>query len=383
MIQALREQRAAKAKAMQDMNKPDRPWNAAVDAPIWDALMAEYEEADDRIKRIERANALTARSGCAAATGRCPPRTRSRIFATPCRPPPTARAASPCRPTCDLRSRCAQAVRRHARRRRGDPDRRRQSDATFPTSDGTAEVGEIVAQNAGATAPTSRSASWLSGLQVLVQGCRGPVRAAAGLEGRHRGFVRKRLVTRLGRITNTKFTVGVGDGSSEPNGIITAATTGVTAANGTSQVTAILYDSSDRSRALGRSGLSRRQLPVHDERRERQGDPQDQGRSVAPDLRPGYESRRPGGAPDTLLGYPIQVNQDVAVMAANAKSIAVRRLLVLQDPRRDGRDHVPLHGLRLHQARPGRLPGLDALGRQLIDVGGAVKLFVNAASWRF
>jgi hypothetical protein len=39
---------------------------------------------------------------------------------------------------------------------------------------------------------------------------------------------------------------------------------------------------------------------------------------------PGYDNDvpgKPGGVPDTLLGDPIQVNQDVAVMAANAKSI--------------------------------------------------------------
>jgi HK97 family phage major capsid protein len=41
---------------------------------------------------------------------------------------------------------------------------------------------------------------------------------------------------------------------------------------------------------------------------------------------PGYEFAIPtdgkaGGIPDTLLGDPIQVNQDIATMAANAKSI--------------------------------------------------------------
>lgn len=40
---------------------------------------------------------------------------------------------------------------------------------------------------------------------------------------------------------------------------------------------------------------------------------------------PGYDATSGGGqfsAPDTLAGYPIVINQDVAVMAAGAKSIA-------------------------------------------------------------
>jgi HK97 family phage major capsid protein len=37
---------------------------------------------------------------------------------------------------------------------------------------------------------------------------------------------------------------------------------------------------------------------------------------------PGYEVGVPGGAPDRLLGYEIVVNQDMASMAASAKSIA-------------------------------------------------------------
>jgi HK97 family phage major capsid protein len=37
---------------------------------------------------------------------------------------------------------------------------------------------------------------------------------------------------------------------------------------------------------------------------------------------PGYEQGAPGGAPDTILGSPIVINQDMAAMAANAKSIA-------------------------------------------------------------
>src|ERR1700731_2937076 len=59
-LQALREQRNAKAKAMADLTDEKRKWNAPADKPLWDTLLAEYSELDDQIKRIEHVNALTA-----------------------------------------------------------------------------------------------------------------------------------------------------------------------------------------------------------------------------------------------------------------------------------------------------------------------------------
>src|SRR4051794_37793757 len=50
-IQALREQRAAKARELHDLvNKAD--WNAERDQPIYDAGMAELDDLDGQIKRI-------------------------------------------------------------------------------------------------------------------------------------------------------------------------------------------------------------------------------------------------------------------------------------------------------------------------------------------
>ena len=54
-IQALREQRAATAKTLNDLvNKSD--WDDATDTPIYDKGMAELDAIDARIKRIEEAN---------------------------------------------------------------------------------------------------------------------------------------------------------------------------------------------------------------------------------------------------------------------------------------------------------------------------------------
>ena len=51
-------------------------------------------------------------------------------------------------------------------------------------------------------------------------------------------FVNNRLITRLGRITNKHFTVGTG--SSQPSGVLTGATLGVTGAK--AQVDSVTYD---------------------------------------------------------------------------------------------------------------------------------------------
>jgi HK97 family phage major capsid protein len=58
-IQALREQRAAKAKALNELvGKAE--WKAEVDQPIYDAGMAELDEIDAKINRINAVNAKVA-----------------------------------------------------------------------------------------------------------------------------------------------------------------------------------------------------------------------------------------------------------------------------------------------------------------------------------
>lgn len=112
------------------------------------------------------------------------------------------------------------------------------NDMSFPTSDGTSEVGEIVAQNATATAadPTFGVKS-LSVYQYSSKVVAIPFALLQDSQIDIEAFVQSRLVTRLGRITNTHFTTGTG--TAQPTGVVTAAANGVTAANATSQVTAI------------------------------------------------------------------------------------------------------------------------------------------------
>lgn len=95
---------------------------------------------------------------------------------------------------------------------------------------------------------------------------------------------------------------------------------------------------------------------------------------------PGYDVSNLGTAPDRLLGYPVVVNQDVASMAASAKSIAFGDLSFYKI-----RDVMDISMFRFTDSAYTKLGQVGFLawmrtGGNLVDVGGAVKLFVNAAS---
>jgi HK97 family phage major capsid protein len=254
---------------------------------------------------------------------------------------------------------------------------------SFPTSDGTAEVGEIIAENTTATVadpvfgtkslPVYKYSSKIAAVPFeLLQDSSVDIEA----------FVQNRLVTRLGRITNTHFTTG--DGSSKPTGIIQGAPTGVTAANSTSQVTSIIYDSvvnlihsvDPAYRALGNCRFMMNDASVKVLR-------QIKDTTGRPIFAPGYDVPPAGvgfTAPDTLCGYPIVVNQDVAVMAAGAKSIAFGDFSYYYI-----RDAMDISMFRFTDSAYTKLGQVGFLawmrsGGNFIDVGGAVKLFVNAAS---
>jgi HK97 family phage major capsid protein len=190
---------------------------------------------------------------------------------------------------------------------------------SFPTSNGTSEVGELVAENQPATdldvsfgtvgLPVYKFSSKVVTIPIeLLQDSNVDIEA----------FVQNRMVERLGRITNQLFTTGTG--SAQPNGLVTGATVGVTAENGTGQVTTTTYatlvnlqhsvDPAYRANA----GWMMSDAAVREIRKIVDGE----GRPI---FVPGYEVGNPGGAPDRLLGQPITINQDVPVFAANNRSI--------------------------------------------------------------
>lgn len=126
-------------------------------------------------------------------------------------------------------------------------------------------------------------------------------------------FLSKKLGTRIARILNTHFTVGTG--TSQPTGAVTAATLGATGATG--EATSLIFDdlitlehSVDPAYRNGaRFMFADSTLAAIKKLKDTQGRYLWQpGLTVA-------------GEPATINSYQYTVNQDMPVMAANAKSI--------------------------------------------------------------
>jgi HK97 family phage major capsid protein len=250
---------------------------------------------------------------------------------------------------------------------------------SFPTSDGTSEVGEIIAENV--TATDADIVFGTVGLPVYKFSSKVvtvPIELLQDSSIDVEGYVRMRLVERLGRITNNMFTTGTG--TAQPNGVVTAATVGVTAANSTSQVTAVIYDSlinlqhsvDPSYRESGRAAWMFNDTTLREIRKMKDS----QSRPI---FVPGYEVSAPGGMPDRLLGSPIVINQSVANMAASARSILfgdfkgykIRDVMALSLFRFDD-------SAFMKKGQIGYLAWMRS-GGNLTDVG-AVRVFVNAAT---
>lgn len=189
---------------------------------------------------------------------------------------------------------------------------------SFPTSDGTSETGELIAENTTATGadPTfgtvAVNAYKFSSKIVAV-----PFELLQDSQIDIEAFVNARLATRIGRVTNTFFTTGTG--SSQPRGVVTGATAGKVGITGQT-VTVIVDDLIDlvhsvdpAYRAMPGVGFMMNDASLKVIRKLKDS----QNRPV---FLPGYDGLA-GPMPDTLLGYSVTINQDVATMAANAKSI--------------------------------------------------------------
>ncbi len=189
----------------------------------------------------------------------------------------------------------------------------------WPTSDGTSEVGELVAENAASTGadiifgtvavnPYKYSSKKIALPVELIQDSAIDVVQ----------FVVNRLAQRLGRITNQHYTTGTG--SSQPFGVMARAATGKTGATG--QTLTVTYDDLiDLIHSVNSAYRSRgarfmlRDTTVAAIRKLKDT-------SGRPIWNPGDNESISGGTPSTICGYAYTVNDDVAAMAANAKSIA-------------------------------------------------------------
>lgn len=191
------------------------------------------------------------------------------------------------------------------------------NDINFPTSDGTSEVGELIGQNTTATASDpSFGVVTLSTYKFSSKIVAVPFELLQDSAADVEVFVARRLGDRLGRITNQYFTTGTG--TSQPKGVVTASAAGKTGTTG--QTTTVIVDdlidlvhSVDPAYRAGNCKFMMNDASLKVIRKLKDT----AGRPV---FLPGYEGL--GGAMgDSLLGYDVVINQDVATMAANAKSI--------------------------------------------------------------
>ena len=248
---------------------------------------------------------------------------------------------------------------------------------SFPTSDGTAEEGEIVAENGSATdddadfGVKSLSVYKFSSKVITV-----PIELIQDSNANVEEFVRNRIAQRLGRITEKMFTIGTGSG--QPTGIVTAATVGVVA--GATETASITYDqlidlehSVDPAYRTPDAAFMFNDSTLKYIRKIKD-------LSGRPIFVPGYETGIPGGAPSTLLGRRIVLNQHMASLGASNKPVAFGNLSYYKI--RDVMQMTLQRYTDSAYAKKGQV-GFMAWARHggnLIDVGGAVKTFQNAAA---
>mgnify|MGYP000886339313 FL=1 len=190
-------------------------------------------------------------------------------------------------------------------------------------------------------------------------------------------YIQGLLAMRLGRITNTHYTVGTGSG--QPRGVVVGAASGKVGTTG--QTTTVTYDDLvDLEHSVNRAYrlnpgvawmMADSSLKVVRKVKDTSG---------RPIFVPGYDVNIPGGAPDTLLGRRIIINDDVAAMAANAKSIlfgdfkkyVIRKVMDFTIFRMTDSAFTLLGQVGFVAFR--------REGGNLIDAGGAVKYYANSAT---
>lgn len=245
---------------------------------------------------------------------------------------------------------------------------------SWPTSDGTSEEGEILGENEAAD-----DADPVFGTKPLVvykfssKVVTVPIELLQDSTIDIEAFIRSRLAQRLGRITNKKFTIGTGSG--EPTGIITAATRGVLGGSGYDDNLDFDHlidlehsvDPAYRESGNCRFMFNDSTLKVLKKLKDEQS---------RPIWLPGVDVKEPS----SILGYRYTINQQVAAMAANAKSVLFG----------DFSHYVIRDAMQVTYSRytdsaydkKGQVGFLAKLrsGGNFMDVGGAVKYFQNSAA---
>ncbi|TAK84518.1 MAG: phage major capsid protein [Aquabacterium sp.] len=248
----------------------------------------------------------------------------------------------------------------------------------YSTSDGTAETGEIIGENTTATdADTSFGTVGLPVYKFSSKVITVPIELLQDSEVDIMAFVQARLRTRLGRIQNTKFTVGTG--TNEPRGLVTAI--GIGKQGTTGQTTSIIYDDLvDLQESIDDGYADGGALNWMMHQQSRRIIRKIKDTTGRPIWTPGYEYGITKGSPDELLGRPVVINNDMPVMAASAKSLAYGDFTYYKI--RDAMDITLFRFTDSAYAKKGQVGFLAWMrsGGNWTDVGGAAKAYQNSAT---
>jgi HK97 family phage major capsid protein len=206
------------------------------------------------------------------------------------------------------------------------------ADLAYPTSDGTTEVGELVAQNvAAANADPSFGTRALNTFKFGSKIITIPIELLQDTSIDIVAMIYQRMRDRIGRAQNAYFSTGTG--TAQPMGLFTAAGVGKTGTTG--QTTTVIYDDLvdlvDSLDAAYLDGGSPQQMPGAEPgwqfsqamRRVVRKIKDTAGRPI---WTPSYDEGAAAKTPDRLLGYPVNINNDAPAAAANAKSMAFGNL---------------------------------------------------------
>lgn len=246
----------------------------------------------------------------------------------------------------------------------------------FPTTDATAEEGELLAQNT--TAAVLETTFGQASLDVYKYSSKSialPFELLQDSMFDIEAYIQNLLRLRLGRIQDRHHVLGTG--TSQPRGVVTASTVGKTGTTG--QTTSVIYDDLvDLEHSIDPAYRANCRYMMNDSTLKALRKIKDsQNRPI---FVPGYETGNPGGAPDRLLGREIVINQYMAAMAANAKSILFgdfSKFLI--------RDVMDVTLFRMTDSAftlKGQV-GFVAFcrsGANMVDNGGAIKHYANSAT---
>lgn len=245
------------------------------------------------------------------------------------------------------------------------------NDLPWPTINDANQEGELVGENA----PVSQQAVVFGNvmLNAYKYSSKTVLMSLEFMQDEEVGFVQTELARllgdRLGRIINRHTTVGTG--TAQPNGIVTAAAEGLVGSLGTG----ITYDELvDLEHSVDPAYRNGSRYMFHDD-------------SLAVlrklvdlDGRPLWQNNAREGAPDTINGRPYTINQHMAPMAIDAKSIvygALTKYIIRQVM------DMTLFRLGEKYIEDGQI-GFLAFARadgELLDAGtDPVKYFQNAAA---